>query len=344
MDSLETWLRRVFINRERELRSGWRIAAFIICLYVLSLLMGGMVYLARVFLPSVRNIIQPPAPGEQPDRALLRFGLESAASLCSVIIATYLCATMLEHRTFRSVGFKLHGGWRRLLVIGSLLGCGTLGLTIAAETALGSAAFTSQHHPATQLLSSFFGMLVVFVMAAAFEELVFRGFAFQALVHNTGPAVAIVITSVFFGLAHLGNPNPTIISTVNTIVAGIWLSAAYLVTRSLWLSTSLHYSWNLAMVFVFGLPVSGISTFDTLGLLAGQDKPPVMVSGGDYGPEGGIAATVVLLLSTLLIWRSGWFTVPREMAEAIKHGSPEPRYISIAPGAHDRDDGPSPQP
>jgi hypothetical protein len=168
-------------------------------------------------------------------------------------------------------------------------------------------------------------------MAAAFEELFFRGFAFQALVHNMGPTVAILITSVFFGLAHLGNPNPTLISTVNTILAGIWLSAAYLVTRSLWFATALHYSWNLAMVFVFGLPVSGISSFDTLALLAGQDKPPIMVSGGDYGPEGGIAATVVLLLSTLLIWKSGWFSVSDDMAQAIKHGSPEPRYISIAP-------------
>jgi membrane protease YdiL (CAAX protease family) len=325
----------VFINREGELRSGWRAAAFVVCLYVLTLLLGGIVYLVGVFLPSVRGLIQPAITGAPPDRALVRFALDSAVSLCSAIIATYICATRLEHRTLGSVGFKPHQGWRGLFVAGSLLGAGTLGLAIAAEATIGSATFSRQHHDPAQVLSSFIGILLVFLMAAGFEELVFRGFAFQALVHNMGPAVAILIMSVFFGLAHLGNPNPTLISTANTILAGIWLSVAYLATRSLWFATALHYSWNFVMVYVFGLPVSGISTFDTLGLLAGQDRCPVLVSGGDYGPEGGIAATVVLILSTLLIWKSGWFKVSDDMAQAIKHGRPEPPYISIAPSVTD---------
>jgi membrane protease YdiL (CAAX protease family) len=329
MDSSKTVLLKTFINREGELRSGWRVAAFFVCWGVVDLLILGFGGLAAVFFPSVRSIIQASGAVESPSRALLGFGLDSAVNLCSAAIATYVCAKTLEHRTFGSVGLKLHQGWRRLFLVGSFLGAATLALTIAAEAAVGSAAFGPQPHSAVQLLSSFVGIFVVFVMAAAFEELVFRGFAFQALVHNMGPATAIVITSVFFGLAHLGNPHPTLISTVNTIVAGIWLSVAYLVTRSLWFSTALHYSWNLAMVYLFGLPVSGISTFDTLGVLAGQDRPPVFISGGDYGPEGGVAATLVLILSTLLIWKSGWFTVSGDMAQAIKHGKQEPRYISI---------------
>jgi len=329
MGSVQDWLRNVFINGEGELRCGWRVAAFVACLYVTTLLIGGTVYLAGMLLPSVRNAIQPPVALEQPDHALFRFGVESAVSLCAALVATYLCAVFLEHRTLASVGFKRHSGWLRLFLFGSLLGTVTLALTVAAEAAFGSASFASQHHSGDQLVWAFAGMLVVFAMAAAFEELVFRGFAFQALVHNIGPVAAIFITSVFFGFAHLGNPNPTLISTVNTIVAGIWLSVAYLVTRSLWFSTALHYSWNLAMVYIFGLPVSGISTFDTLGVLAGRDRPPVLISGGDYGPEGGIAATLVLIVSTLLIWKSGWFTLSDDMAQAIKHGKPEPRYISI---------------
>jgi membrane protease YdiL (CAAX protease family) len=322
-------LRKVFVNDEGELRCGWRAACFIACLYVVARLMGGMVSLAGVFVPSIRHFIEPPAALESPERSLLRFGVESAVSSGAAILATYICAAKLEHRTVGSVGFGLHRGWGRLFVVGSLLGAGTLGVGIAVEAAMGSATFGNQHHSAVQLLSGFGEVFIVFVMAAALEELVFRGFAFQALLHNTGPAVAIATMSVLFGLAHLGNPNPTVISTVNTFLAGIWLSVAYLVTRSLWFSTALHYSWNLATVYVFGLPVSGISTYDPLGLLAGWDRPPTLVSGGDYGPEGGVAATLVLLLSTLLIWKSGWFRVSEDMAEAIKHGVPEPRYLSI---------------
>jgi hypothetical protein len=83
------------------------------------------------------------------------------------------------------------------------------------------------------------------------------------------------------------------------------------------------------MVLFFGLPVSGITTFDQLGWLAGQDGSPIWLSGGVYGPEGGIAATIVLILSTLIIWKSGLFKASEEMKQALRHGKPEPRFLSI---------------
>ena len=329
MDSLEKAVRTVFLNDERELRSGWRVCVFVACLVALTLILRGMVAMAAVFLPGLRTITEAPPDVQSPAHTILEFFLDSGVNLLAAIIATYICARKLEHRSFGSVGFKPHSGWLYLFAIGTLLGAGTLGLAIAAETVVGSATFRPQGNSTVQLLSTLVPLFAVFLIPAAVEELIFRGFAFQALVHNAGPVVAIGIMSVSFGLAHLGNPNPTLISTANTVLAGIWLSVAYLVTRSLWFSTALHYSWNLAMVYLFGLPVSGISTFDRFGVLAGQDRPPVWVSGGDYGPEGGIAVTVVLILSTFLVWKSGLFRTSDEMASAIKHGTEEPEYISI---------------
>jgi hypothetical protein len=104
-------------------------------------------------------------------------------------------------------------------------------------------------------------------------------------------------------------------------------------TRSLWLATALHYSWNFVMVFVFGLPVSGISIFSQLAWLRGHSGPPEWISGGEYGPEGGAAATLVLILSTLVIWKSGLFKPSEEMLAAIQHGRPEPRLINNAPNS-----------
>src|SRR5215831_2504246 len=173
MDSVESGLRRVFINREGELRSGWRVVAFVVCVYILSRLIGGMVYLIGIFLPPVRNFIQP-GPGEQPFHALLRFGLESAISLASAVLATHICASRLEYRTCGSVGLMLHHGWSRLFIAGSVIGSAALGLAIAAESAIGSAGFSPQPGGPGKLLSSFIGLLIVFVMAAAFEELIFR--------------------------------------------------------------------------------------------------------------------------------------------------------------------------
>src|SRR6185369_14096246 len=180
------------------------------------------------------------------------------------------------------------------------------------------------------------GLLITFgffLAAGAFEELLFRGFAFQALTHNLGGAAAIGITAVFFGAAHIGNDNASVFSTINTILAGVWLGLAYLITRSLWLATALHYSWNFAMAFVFGLPVSGFTTFDGVSWLQGHSGSPLWVSGGSYGPEAGMCSTVALLVSTMVIWRSGFFKASPEMLAAIKHGKREPSYVSITSNA-----------
>jgi hypothetical protein len=99
-------------------------------------------------------------------------------------------------------------------------------------------------------------------------------------------------------------------------------------TRSLWLATALHFSWNFTMVFVFGLPVSGITDFEYFTWLHGEATKP-WISGGSYGPEGGMATTVTLLLCTLAIWKSGLFTTTKEMAQAIQHGKPEKKPLSI---------------
>ena len=170
-----------------------------------------------------------------------------------------------------------------------------------------------------------------FLVAAAFEELLFRGFAFQALVHNVGPVAALALSSMFFGAAHIANPNATALSTINTMLAGVWLGAAYLATRSLWLATALHFSWNFVMAFVFGLPVSGWVTMNRLALFRAESGSPEWLSGGTYGPEGGLAATVALMAATLLIWRSGMFRPSIEMRESVTHGRRDRDMLRITP-------------
>ena len=64
----------------------------------------------------------------------------------------------------------------------------------------------------------------IFAVAAAFEEALFRGYLLQTFARSNLAWLAILLTSVFFGAMHLGNPNATFISTANTILAGIWIS------------------------------------------------------------------------------------------------------------------------
>jgi membrane protease YdiL (CAAX protease family) len=324
---------KLFINSEGELRCGWRILAFFFVLIILTTLFGGLLAGAGILFPQIKEILPGGAVPDTftPYKAVIALGVERIMLFVATLIASAICARLLERRTLESVGYKFHRGWLRDFWLGSAVGTATLCLAVAVAMSAGAVSFTRQQGSTTILIINFALLFVVFLIAGAFEEILIRGFAFQAITHNLGPVVALISTSVLFGVLHAANPNVTALSTVNTMLAGVWLGAAYLVTRSLWLATALHYSWNLVMAFVFGLPVSGLTVYKSLTLLDGQGSNPVWISGGDYGPEGGIGATLALIICTLIVWKSGLFKPSEDMLAAIKHNSLNSQTESIIP-------------
>ncbi|HSQ75516.1 MAG TPA: CPBP family intramembrane glutamic endopeptidase, partial [Bacteroidota bacterium] len=159
------------------------------------------------------------------------------------------------------------------------------------------------------VLAAMLFSLLVFVPAAAFEELLFRGYAFQTLAQGITMLPAILVMSGLFGAAHLQNPHSTLLSTVNVMLAGIWLSLAYLKTRGLWLPFGLHLSWNFTQTTVYGFPTSGLAMADRQ-IWSTVENGPDWITGGPFGPEGGILATVVLLAGTWYVVKSGTLNAP----------------------------------
>jgi len=314
--------RYIFVNDESELRSGWRVLAFFISFIIVELLLAGLTKAFATLFPSLEHLSR---------HELIHLGVVNVRDLAAALIASAICARALERRSLGSVGFRLHRGWSKDFALGSLMGAASLAIAVGIAASVSALTFDVQTREWAPLVRGFTIVCLFFVIAGATEELIFRGFPFQALVHNLGGARAVAITSLIFGLAHVSNPNASVFSTINTILAGIWLGLAYLMTRSLWLATALHWSWNFAMVFIFGLPVSGLTTLGELAWLKGRIGEPMWISGGSYGPEAGVAATVALILSTLAIWKSGLFIASEEMLAAIKHGKREPAVVSIVP-------------
>ena len=140
--------------------------------------------------------------------------------------------------------------------------------------------------------------VVVLLMSAAQEELLFRGYPLQLLMKGMGVWPAILTMSSAFGLAHLLNPSATALSALNTVLAGLMLSIAYLKTRSLWLAYGLHVGWNIGLGFVLGYPVSGIDIDSLWKTTAGG---PQWLVGSKYGPEGGLIATIVFIAAAFAI-------------------------------------------
>jgi uncharacterized protein len=142
--------------------------------------------------------------------------------------------------------------------------------------------------------------LAILVIAALAEEIAFRGYPFQRLIEATNPTIATLGSSLLFALIHLGNPAATGASTLVTFLAGCFFSIAYLRTRALWVGWGFHFTWNAAMGVLFGLPISGITSFSPV--IASNTVGPLWLTGGDYGPEGSLVCALVILVLIFVIF------------------------------------------
>lgn len=300
----------IYLNPQtKRLRSGWRVLVF-------SLLVL-LPRLATLFIPT-------PKPTET---ASAYFEIDASmiivyvALVLWVALVSWFCLRFLEGMRFASLGYSIHRGWWRDLGLGVAVSAAMILLVVLIQVSVGGTQVrVGAEGPKTAatiwciLLGGVGVATVLLLVAATFEEIVFRGYVFQTLLRDVPVAVPLTLLSILFGLAHWSNPSRTLFSTTNTILAGIWLSLAYLKTRSLWFPTGLHFGWNWAMGVFFGIPVSGLPLRHSI--LVTTSGAPLWLTGGSYGCEGGFAATAVLLLSLFLIWRSSWWRVSPEMVEA----------------------------
>lgn len=133
-------------------------------------------------------------------------------------------------------------------------------------------------------------MALFLLPAAAAEELLMRGYIFSVLRESVGWKTTLVATSIVFGLLHLHNPgaDPETITTV--IIAGFLLGTVLLVTESLYAAWTAHFAWNWTMAAGLHTSVSG------LGVTAPNyhviNNGPAWLTGGSWGPEGGVAAAL----------------------------------------------------
>jgi membrane protease YdiL (CAAX protease family) len=317
-------MRYLFINEFGRLRSGWRLLIFVAAFVALAIVITTVLRVVLVVIGprGTQNISQFIA------ELIFRAGLLGAA-----LGAGYFCARFLEGLPWRSLGLTLHPGWFRDLVFGFAIGFASL--VVAVAIASRGLNFSLANTGWSAIVKSMIGSGVILFVAALAEEAMFRGYGLQTLSRAKLALLGVLLTSVPFGLVHLSNPNVVRgITFANTALAGIWLAAAYLRTRSLWLALGVHWSWNWALGWFFGLPISGVQLVSN-PLLQAQDNGPKWLTGGSYGIEGGVACTIALILFTVFLWKTRWLSATPELKRMTSEENPptsEP-VLSIRPAA-----------
>ena len=143
---------------------------------------------------------------------------------------------------------------------------------------------------------------VIFAIGTAvWEEVTFRGLLFRVTEQTFGTWVGVAVSAIAFGALHGLNPNASLAASIAIILeSGILLAAAYFATRTLWLPIGLHFGWNFAEDFVFGVRTSGHAARPAIveGTLTGSS----LWTGGAYGLESSILAIgLAAILSAVLI-------------------------------------------
>jgi membrane protease YdiL (CAAX protease family) len=223
--------------------------------------------------------------------------------LGSLTAGVVLLAT--DGRSAAALGFYLRPRAVMETAVGLALGVAVALSVVGAIAISGGLRWATQDGSVIGWLTGALGALAFLAIPAAAEEAFLRGYPLQALTEKLGPALALAGTAVVFGALHLSNPGVTMIGTLNVMVAGIFLGIVYLRTGSLWWATGAHLGWNWAHGYLADVPVSGLELLDA-PFYEGVMRGPGWLGGGDFGPEGSVLATVLVVGASVWCWRTKW--------------------------------------
>lgn len=212
-----------------------------------------------------------------------------ARSLLTTIGIIYILCRWLDRISIFDLGFALKGHWLELrqgLMTGAgLIAAGFLSLYWTDNLTIEGIEFSAYH-----LAISFILMVII----AFNEEILVRGYILSNLNQSMNKYVGLALSSVLFAVMHMLNPSWTWISMLNITLAGMVLGVFYIHRKNLWFPIALHFSWNFVQGPITGFEVSGLQMNSILQIDVDQNS---WLTGGEFGFEGSVLATILLILT-----------------------------------------------
>jgi membrane protease YdiL (CAAX protease family) len=270
---------------------GWSVAFVVLTLLVASIVGVAVAALLTGSVPQGTAWLQQVTPGPML--------LQAATTILAALLFTWLLGMRVLRLTPADLRWSVPPGERGF-------GLGLLGGGVVAGAALllavigGDAGWVPDAGTPPQYAGSALKTILVLAPSALGEELVFRGVPLVLVAAAAGRGTAVVAVAVAFALAHLGNPNVTALGLGNIALAGILLGLAFYAPGGIWTATGVHLGWN-ALLACLDTPVSGVPF--RIPLLDYRPGGPAWLTGGGFGPEGGLAATVAMTLGIVVALR-----------------------------------------
>ena len=271
---------------------GWSVAFIVLTFLTAALLgLGGAILITGSAAKAI-----PWIEGLSPASMLL----QAMATLAGAALFTWLIGIRRLGLTRHDLRYSTSGsaatGWATGLAAGAV----TAGLAILISVIAGQAGWSTDSGTIGDYFTQSLKTIAVLAPAALAEEVLFRGVPLVLLAAALGRGSALVAISVLFALAHILNPNATQLGLGNIALAGIFLGLAFYAPGGIWTAFGAHLGWN-SLLACLDTPVSGVP-FD-IPVLDYNAGNPAWLTGGVFGPEGGLAATLALTAGILILVR-----------------------------------------
>jgi len=213
--------------------------------------------------------------------------------LIGTVFMLWIFTKFIDKKPFYSLGF-VKKNVKKDILLGILAGFVMIAVGFFLLNYYGQLTIASI---SVDYLNIFVGLLL-FIVVAFNEELIFRGYMLNNFMDSMPRFWALLVSSFIFGSLHLSNPNIDAIGFGNIILAGFLLGVSYTYTKSLWFPIALHFSWNFFQGTIFGYAVSGTESYS---LIKQSRTVDTVWNGGKFGFEASITAVILLLLFIVLI-------------------------------------------
>ena len=280
----------------RRPRPVLRAVGGVLSFYVLGFLLSGL-----LILPLSRRLTAGTSPAELAAHPTPLFALVQGL----VLLVAFGAATWVVGVKGLGLGaidlrWRTRLGWARGIAAGLAFGIlpAAVAMTLGVFTA--GAGWTHDGGSLAQWVTQVGNTVLILAPAALAEELMFRGVPLVVTARAIGRMPAVLLLSVAFALAHVRNPDVTPAALANIVLAGIFLSLAFYSPGGIWTAFGAHLGWN-ATLAALAAPVSGLP-FD-IPYIDYRSGGPGWLTGGAFGPEGGLLATVTLAATVALVAR-----------------------------------------
>lgn len=292
-------MKKIFVNKYYQIRSGWKIAIVLGISYGVQIMLGVVLGIVLTIALMVSGNLNLAASTLSSDLSSYPwyFYLSQGIGIVVMLLSVYFVLRLIDKKRLRDIGLiNIKKGFKHLLM-GLLIGAASMTVIFIILLATKNIEVTNSFMQPQFSISTLTG-LILFIFVGLNEELFARGYCMMVLGQTGKRWVPVVVSSVIFSAMHLGNPNVKPLGLLNIFLVGILFAYMVVKTNNLWMAIGYHITWNYFQGNVFGFPVSGLDSTGLFGIRVINDN---ILTGGAFGPEAGILTSIVLLVCILAL-------------------------------------------